>query len=101
MRKLLGNRFSAPDAESASITNRAVTSANLEEETAKLVNRLAAGPTQAYGRTKQLLNAALDSSLETQLQAEAERFAASALTKDFAEGVTAFVGKRKPVFTGK
>jgi 2-(1,2-epoxy-1,2-dihydrophenyl)acetyl-CoA isomerase len=98
---LLGDRFSATDAESAGIINRAVTSANLEAETAKLANRLAAGPTQAYGRTKQLLNAALDSSLETQLQAEAERFAASALTKDFAEGVTAFVGKRKPVFTGK
>jgi hypothetical protein len=35
---LLGNRFSAPDAESASITNRAVTSANLEEKTVKLAN---------------------------------------------------------------
>jgi 2-(1,2-epoxy-1,2-dihydrophenyl)acetyl-CoA isomerase len=98
---LLGDRFSATDAESAGIINRAVTSANLEEETLKLASRLAAGPTLAYGRTKQLLNAALDSSLETQLQAEAERFAASALTKDFAEGVTAFVGKRKPVFTGQ
>jgi hypothetical protein len=38
VRKLLGNRFSAPDAESASITNRAVTSANLEEKTVKLAN---------------------------------------------------------------
>ena len=60
---LLGDRFSATDAESAGIINRAVTSANLEDETAKLANRLAAGPTAAYGRTKQLLNAALDSSL--------------------------------------
>jgi enoyl-CoA hydratase/carnithine racemase len=74
VRKLLGNRFSAPDAESASITNRAVTSANLEEKTVKLANWLAAGsirhmtgPSSAERR------------IQIQLQAEVERFAASAL----------------------
>jgi 2-(1,2-epoxy-1,2-dihydrophenyl)acetyl-CoA isomerase len=97
---LLGDRFSATEAERVGLINRAVTSAHLEEETAKLAGRLAAGPTLAYGRTKLLLNAALDSSLESQLQAEAERFAASAMTKDFAEGVNAFLNKRKPGFTG-
>jgi enoyl-CoA hydratase/carnithine racemase len=50
---LLDDRFSAADAESAGITIRAVTSADLEEKTAKLTNRLVTGPTQAYGRTKQ------------------------------------------------
>ena len=43
----------------------------------------------------------MESEFESQLQAEAESFADCASRTDFREGVTAFVEKRKPVFTGK
>jgi 2-(1,2-epoxy-1,2-dihydrophenyl)acetyl-CoA isomerase len=98
---LLGDRFSATDAERAGLINRAVGAAHLDEEVRKLAERLAAGPTLALGRTKLLMNAAFDRPLESQLQAEAESFAAGALTRDFAEGVNAFLSKRKPEFTGE
>ncbi|HSK39902.1 MAG TPA: enoyl-CoA hydratase [Arenibaculum sp.] len=98
---LLGDRFGAAEAERIGLVNRVVPAAGLEEETGKLARRLASGPTAAYARTKALLNASLDRPLEQQLQAEAENFAASALTRDFAEGVAAFIGKRAPQFTGK
>ena len=64
-------------------------------------DRLAAGATQAHARAKALLNRSLQSSLEDQLEAEAQAIAASSQTKDFREGVTAFVEKRKPTFTGE
>ena len=57
---------------------------------------LAAGPTAVYGRTKQLLNGSLNASLDSQLQREAEAFAQSASEPAFAEGVRAFIEKRKP-----
>lgn len=97
---LLGERFDAAAAERLGLVNRVVPAAALEAETAKLARRLAAGPTAVYGRTKALLNGSLSASLESQLQREAEAFAQSASEPDFAEGVAAFVGKRKPGFKG-
>jgi 2-(1,2-epoxy-1,2-dihydrophenyl)acetyl-CoA isomerase len=93
---LLAERFDAATAERLGLVNRVVPAASLDEETAKLAARLAAGPTAVYGRTKQLLNASLNSSLESQLQREAEAFAQSASEPAFAEGVRAFIEKRKP-----
>jgi 2-(1,2-epoxy-1,2-dihydrophenyl)acetyl-CoA isomerase len=93
---LLAERFDAATAERLGLVNRVVPAASLDEETGKLAARLAAGPTAVYGRTKQLLNASLNSSLETQLQREAEAFAQSASEPAFAEGVRAFIEKRKP-----
>jgi len=93
---LLGERFDATTAERLGLVNRVVPSAALEQETSKLAARLAAGPTAVYGRTKALLNGSLNASLETQLQREAEAFAQSAAEPDFAEGIRAFIEKRKP-----
>lgn len=98
---LLGDRFDAPSAERLGLVNRVVPLNTLESETAKLATRLAAGPTAVYARTKGLLNASLGSSLESQLQREAEAFAQSASEPDFHEGLAAFVEKRKPRFTGR
>jgi 2-(1,2-epoxy-1,2-dihydrophenyl)acetyl-CoA isomerase len=98
---LLGDRFDAPSAERLGLVNRVVPLNTLESETAKLAARLAAGPTAVYARTKGLLNASLGSSLESQLQREAEAFAQSASEPDFHEGLAAFVEKRKPRFTGR
>ena len=97
---LLSDRFDAATAERLGLVNRVVPAAALETETAKLAARLAAGPTAVYGRTKALLNGSLNTSLESQLQREAEFFARSASEPDFAEGVGAFVEKRKAQFKG-
>jgi 2-(1,2-epoxy-1,2-dihydrophenyl)acetyl-CoA isomerase len=98
---LLGERFDAASAERLGLVNRVVPLDSLESETAKLAARLAAGPTVVYARTKALLNASLGSSLESQLQREAEAFAQCASEPDFHEGLGAFVEKRKPRFTGR
>ena len=93
---LLSDRFDAATAERLGLVNRVVPAAALDDETARLAARLAGGPMAVYGRTKQLLNASLNSSLESQLQREAEAFAQSASEPAFAEGVRAFIEKRKP-----
>jgi len=75
-----------------------VPAAEIESRTAALAARLARGPRDAYAATKRLLNQSAGATLETQLQAEAENFAACAATPDFAEGVAAFIGKRPAQF---
>ena len=93
---LLGDRFDAAAAERLGLVNRVVPVAALEAETRKLALRLASGPTAVYGRTKALLNRSVETPLEVQLQREAEAFSQSASEPDFAEGLSAFLEKRKP-----
>jgi 2-(1,2-epoxy-1,2-dihydrophenyl)acetyl-CoA isomerase len=83
------------------LVNFVVPTPDLEAETDKLARRLAAGPTRAYGHTKQLIYASFENQMERQLQLEAESFAECATTDDFREGVTAFVEKRPAAFQGK
>jgi 2-(1,2-epoxy-1,2-dihydrophenyl)acetyl-CoA isomerase len=98
---LLGDRFDAVEALRLGLVNAVVPPTQLEERAAALAQRLAAGPATAYGATKRLLQQSGTTSFESQLQAEAEAFAGCAGTDDFAEGVRAFVEKRRPRFGGK
>jgi 2-(1,2-epoxy-1,2-dihydrophenyl)acetyl-CoA isomerase len=97
---LLGERFDARRALELGIVNRLVPPDRLEAEAMALARRLAAGPTQAYARTKALIEASLGGGLDAQLKREAESFAQCAATEDFVEGVRAFLEKRPPKFTG-
>ena len=97
---LLGDRFDAQAAKDMGMINFVVPDAELDEETNKLITRLANGPTHVYGNTKALFYRSLESEFESQLQAEAEYFSDCASREDFKEGVTAFIEKRSPVFTG-
>lgn len=96
---LLGDRFDAAQAAAWGVVNRVVPGAELDAEAAKLAARLAAGPSQAIGRTKRLLQASSTHTLAEQLAAEQENFAACACTGDFVEGLTAFFEKRRPRFS--
>jgi len=98
---LLGDRISATDLARFGLVNFVVPADDLQEETDQLAQRLAAGPTRAYGQAKRLIYGSLENQMERQLQMEAEAFADCATTEDFREGVTAFVEKRRAVFRGR
>lgn len=97
---LLADAMDAASLLRMGIINRVVAAGQLEAETNQLVQQLVQGPSRAYAEAKALLNRA-DQGLAAQLDAEALAFARCATTPDFAEGVAAFVGKRKPLFKGR
>lgn len=98
---MLSDTFDAGTALNLGLVNWVVPAAELAAATDKIARRLAAGPTVAYGETKALVNRTFERPLTAQLDAEAHAFARCAATRDLAEGVTAFVEKRKPRFRGE
>lgn len=98
---LLAERFDAAEALRLGLVNRSVPAAELDAETGRLVARLCAGPRQALCEIKHLLMDSHANQLESQLQNEAEAFGRCGATADFAEGVSAFIEKRRPTFQGR
>jgi 2-(1,2-epoxy-1,2-dihydrophenyl)acetyl-CoA isomerase len=98
---LLGERLPAETALAWGLINRLVEDSDVESTAASLAANLAAGPTRALGMIRQVAWSALAGDWETQLGMERELQRDAGRTKDFAEGVAAFLGKRAAVFTGK
>jgi len=92
--------LTAKEAEAWGLVNRVVPDAEFPAAVNALAAELAAGPTLALGRTKQLLLMSGHESLETQMENETQLIALSSKTADFREGIKAFVEKRKPIFSG-
>jgi len=98
---LLPELFGAEVARDLGLVNWVVPADQLAQETARIASRLASGPTVAYGEAKRLIDHSLERSIETQMEEELMAFARCARTRDLAEGVAAFVEKRKPAFSGE
>lgn len=97
---MLSEVFNAQEAQRLGIVNKVVPAGALSDETDKLARRLAEGPTFAYGKIKHLIRESHLHSLHDQLAREEEAFVSCSQTKDFSEGVAAFIGKRTPKFSG-
>ena len=97
---LLGERVPAPQALDWGLVNWVYPDERLMAEAEALVSKLAAGPTRSYASSKRALNQFIYGDLDRQLDLEGELQHALGRTKDFLEGVTAFVEKREAEFTG-
>jgi 2-(1,2-epoxy-1,2-dihydrophenyl)acetyl-CoA isomerase len=97
---MTGDMIDAKQAEALGMINRAVPDEELMPEALKLANRLASAPTAALARIKSMLDQSATNDYNAQLELEHKAQIESGQTKDFSEGVAAFIEKRPPKFTG-
>jgi 2-(1,2-epoxy-1,2-dihydrophenyl)acetyl-CoA isomerase len=93
--------LTAREAEAMGIISRVVPDAEVMTAAGKLAAELAGGATTALGGVKRLLYASSGNTLAEQMELETELIADCARTSDAQEGMTAFLGKRPPKFSGK
>lgn len=98
----LNPRLSAQEAWSLGLINGVFPRDRFDEEVWRVAERLAEGPTRAFGITKRLLNEAAGMDrLDVHLDKELQFLAEIAEGADFWEGLRAFFEKRKPQFRGE
>lgn len=97
---LMGDTLTASDALRLGLVNRVVPAEHLDTAAAALIDRIAHGPTLAYGAMKRLMRASFDRDLDTQLIAETAAFAGCAATQDMRAGIEAFFAKKPAQFEG-
>jgi 2-(1,2-epoxy-1,2-dihydrophenyl)acetyl-CoA isomerase len=98
---LLGRKVDTDEALRIGLVGEVVPDEQLQQRAQQVAARLAAGPTAAYARIKDVLTVAAECSLGEALAAEDRAQTALGATADHAEAVQAFVEKRKPDFQGK
>jgi 2-(1,2-epoxy-1,2-dihydrophenyl)acetyl-CoA isomerase len=98
---MTGESVTARQAYEMGMINDVVPDAELLETAMKLTERLAAGPTGAIIRVKEMLEKSAVNDYLAQLDVEHAAQLESGKSNDFREGVTAFLEKRPPRFTGK
>jgi 2-(1,2-epoxy-1,2-dihydrophenyl)acetyl-CoA isomerase len=98
---MTGDKISAEEAEKMNMIYQAVEDEVFESVVIAFAEKLSTMPTRGLGLTKRAVNQSFSNSLSEQLSVEEELQTEAGKTDDFNEGVTAFMEKRKPIFTGK
>jgi 2-(1,2-epoxy-1,2-dihydrophenyl)acetyl-CoA isomerase len=98
---LLAEPLPAQKAEDWGLIWKCVDDTSLIAEAQRLCEHFATAPTQGLARIKRALNASADNTLDAQLDLERDLQYEAHRTPDYAEGVRAFMEKRKPNFTGR
>ena len=97
---MLSESFNSADAERWNLVNAVIDDEKLHETAFTWIDRLAAGPTRAYGGIKKLLLKAFDQDLNAHLGLEHTYWGVSARSFDFRENLRAQASKRPAKFTG-
>jgi len=98
---LLGDKLPAAQAEEWGLIWRCVDDDQLMPSALELARQLASGPTRGYVRTREAIEANLERSFEAALDVERDYQRELGRSSDYREGVTAFIDKRAPRFTGQ
>ncbi|QDX41137.1 enoyl-CoA hydratase/isomerase family protein [Salarchaeum sp. JOR-1] len=98
---LLDGDLTPEEAVDLNVATEAVPADDFDDRVTELAERLADGPTKAFGATKRLMTESFERSLPEQLAAETEAMADATHTEDYARGHAAFFEKSDPDFVGK
>lgn len=98
---MLGDKIPASAAEEMGMIYKVFADENFTAESKKLATTLAQMPTQGLAYIKQALNQSMSNSLADQLLLEDKIQQQAAATKDFKEGINAFLEKRPAIFKGE
>lgn len=97
----LGEPVPAAQAEAWGLIWKAVEDEALEAEAEAAARKIAAGPTVALRAAKRAFRESLANDFESQLTLEARLQGEAGRTRDYLEGVDAFLEKRAPRFQGR
>ena len=98
---MTGEKVAADKAEKMGMIYKVFSDETFIKDVMELATTIAKMPTKGLGYTKRLLNQSFSNDLFSQLDAEGKMQVIASETEDHKEGVSAFLEKRMPKFTGK
>ncbi len=96
-----GEPVLADEAAAMGLIYKSVQDEAFEEHVQSVAQRLASMPTFGLGLTKKAFNLGWENDLSSHLTTERDLQMLASQSEDYAEGVAAFLEKRKPTFQGK
>jgi 2-(1,2-epoxy-1,2-dihydrophenyl)acetyl-CoA isomerase len=97
----MGSRVKAQEAVLLGLINKAVPADQLDAAIKSYTDYFAAAPTKSIALIKKMLNKSAHATLDEMLEYEAYCQEIAGSSQDYREGVTAFIEKRKPNFSGR